>query len=1517
MKCTARVKVEGKEVNCLLDTGSQVTTIPLSFYNRHLSQRSMQPLNHLLEVEGANGQAVPYLGYVELTLKFPQEFLGTEAEVPTLALVVPDLTHMPQILIGTNTLDVLYADHAQAAKPIIKSHFHGYRAVIRVLEARLQQASSSILGQVKVKGGMPDVITAGSTVVLDGCVNIVGPLSETWVTVEPSASSSLPGGLLVASCLHTLPPKRNVQIPIVLRNETQVDLTIPPRAVLAELHAVQSVIEGRNPVSAPVYKGVNSAQAKIIPDFGDSPLPSEWKERITDLVNHMPDVFALHDLDYGHTDKVKHHINLSDNTPFKQRARPIHPQDVDAVRRHLKELLDAGVIRESESPFASPIVVVKKKNNDVRLCIDFRKLNSQTIKDAYALPNLEEAFSVLSGSKWFSVLDLKSGFYQIEMEEADKQKTAFVCPLGFYEFNRMPQGVTNAPSTFQRLMERCMGDLNRKEALVFIDDLIIFSKTLEEHEARLLQVLKRLREYGLKLSPKKCKFFQTSVRYLGHIVSQNGVETDPTKIEALKTWPRPRNLKELKSFIGFSGYYRRFVQDFSKITKPLNDLTVGYPPLQKNQRKKLKESIEYRDPKEQFGDRWTQECQRAFDSIIEKLTSAPVLGFANPSLPYVLTTDASTTGLGAALYQEQEGRMRVIAFASRGLTKSETKYPAHKLEFLALKWAVTAKFSDYLYGGEFTVITDSNPLTYILTSAKLDATSYRWLSSLSTFNFKIQYRAGKRNLDADALSRRPHDRPVDDFISQKECERIKQFTLHHLADTEQQTILPKAVKALCERHQVYHRCDYSNLPCFQPTLFESLSLSASAVPQEFQQEDAHGLPTLPQMSEEELRECQRADPELKKVIKYLESGRKPEGKVEPAEIALWLREWNRFEFKNGVLFRRKQDRGSVIYQLALPVELRGKALRSLHHDMGHLGIERTLDLARARFYWPRMAMDVEEKIRTCERCVKRKTPPERAAPLVNISTSRPLELLCMDYLSLEPDRSNIKDILVITDHFTRYAVAIPTRNQKAQTVAKCLWDNFLVHYGDQGPDFESKLIKELCGIAGIRKVRTTPYHPRGNPVERFNRTLLQMLGTLNDKEKSCWKDFVKPLVHAYNCTRNDSTGFSPYELMFGRQPRLPIDLAFGLPADKAPPSHSSYVRNLKDRLEESYRVASENALKVARRNKKRFDERVVASSLEVGDRVLVRNVKLRGKHKLADKWEKEAYVVIKKAADLPVYTVQPEGEDGPLRTLHRDLLLPCGFLQETTPEKPLRPKTSRRPRTRANPGTQEPECMTENSESESDPVDYYSHGHLPSVETRVLSNSKPPKPLSGGLMAEVSPEMRNAVSTNTEQLTPVTSQRNLPDQPDVEEGSALDEPEREDTQMMDPVGMDVLSGIPVLDQESDGSPTGTSSGEDERNDALTRGGTINSPSSRDGSVENGESLEDVPRRSQRHREPPKRLQYPKLGNPLSLVVQSLFQGLSTAFTISLEESDTFKNTSLEMQAWKMQWDLHSFKAGRV
>ncbi len=445
-----------------------------------------------------------------------------------------------------------------------------------------------------------------------------------------------------------------------------------------------------------------------------------------------------------------------------------------------------------------------------------------------------------------------------------------------------------------------------------------------------------------------------------------------------------------------------------------------------------------------------------------------MLGFANPKEPYILHTDASTTGLGAALYQEQEGQLCVIAYASRGLSQSESRYPAHKLEFLALKWSVTEKFHDYLYGSNFTVITDSNPLTYILTSAKLDATSHRWLAALSTYSFTLQYRTGKQNTDADALSRRPHEHYLDNQHSQKDTDFIRNFTEQHLVG-QSSVLSPDVVDAIC--HGALVRSSNQLNPSQAPiTLVESMAITADAVPSIYSNESDHGLPVISSLSQSDLREKQRSDPCIREVIHQLETGDRvsPTVRQELPVLALLLRELNRLELRDDILYRRRQDGDQILLQLVLPEELRSKVLTSLHNDMGHMGIDRTLDLVRSRFFWPRMANDVETKIKTCERCVRRKSLPERAAPLVNITTTRPLELICMDFLSIEPDQSGTKDVLVLTDHFTKFALAIPTPNQKARTVAKCLWENFVLYYGipehihtDQGTDFESKLIKEV------------------------------------------------------------------------------------------------------------------------------------------------------------------------------------------------------------------------------------------------------------------------------------------------------------------------------------------------------------------------------------------------------------------------------------------------------------------------
>ncbi|XP_024658169.2 retrovirus-related Pol polyprotein from transposon opus [Maylandia zebra] len=1288
----AEVKIGELSHGCLIDSGSQVTTISKSFQLTHLPSHPLLPLNDLLEVEGAAGQIVPYLGYIEVDITFPQSFTGKDKVVTILALIVPDHRANSEIpvLIGTNALDVLYEDFNE--QMTIPEHC-AYAPLIRHLHAiyRSKTKTDSFVGTVKSQCKTNLVIPAGQKIALNGRVRNVCAGPGSTLLVEPHSQSSLPGGLIFSSYVMSKPRQTSFKVPILLKNETTHDIILPAHRPLAAISIPLSVSPARsecmNRTGSSEQKHAQcytthevQPSDKIQFDFGDSPLSNEWKDRIAEKLNSVSDVFARGELDYGHTTVVRHKIRLSDPTPFKQRPRPIHPSDYEAVRLHLEQLCNSNIIRESESPFASPIVVVKKKNGQIRLCVDYRKLNNQTIKDAYALPNIEEAFTALSGSKWFSVMDLKSGYYQVEVEEEDKHKTAFVTPMGFWEFNRMPQGVTNAPSTFQRVMEKCMGSMNLKEVLVFLDDLIVFSNTLEEHEERLLRVLNRLKEFGLKLSPEKCHFFQKSVRYLGHIVSEQGVKTDPDKISALTTWPRPTNLSELKSFLGFTGYYRRFVKDYSKIARPLNDLTAGYVPARKLKHHKSPSNGDLNRP---FNEKWTPSCEEAFTTLIEKLTSAPVLGFADPRKAYVLHTDASSHGLGAALYQEEDGRLRVIAYASRGLSNCERRYPTHKLEFLALKWAVTDKFADYLYGADFTVMTDNNPLTYVLTSAKLDATGHRWLAALSNFNFNIQYRAGKRNQDADGLSRRPHVSVETDDSTTAEDERVKQFIAKFTEEGNSATFPKDALKAVCEKHQVhispdttYHYCHYL------PAAVECLAVDASAIPDEFVQADIlTGTSTLPQLSQQDWAAEQRRDPIISRVIDLVHTGKRLSYRLrqkEEREVQLMLRVQDQLSLIDNVLYRKRVSQGQTLFQLVLPKEYREVALESLHDAVGHMGLERTVDLVRTRFFWPRMFLDVEMKIRTCERCIRRKARAEKSAPLVNIKTSRPLELVCMDYLSLEPDSRGTKNILVITDHFTKFAVAVPTPDQKEKTVAKALWDKFIIHYGiperlhsDQGRNFESAVIKNLCQMLGIKKSRTTPYHPRGNPVERFNRTLLGMLGTLQEDDKLKWRDHVQPLAHAYNCTKNDTTGYSPYQLMFGRQPNLPIDVAFGLNVSRQDSvTHSEYVKKLRESLQESYKLAVEHSEKAALRNKSRYDLKVRESTLEVGDRVLVKNVGIRGKHKLADRWSQTVYKVVKQLNDSPVYVVAPLKSDGPERTLHRDLLLPCGFLSCSAPIEP-------------------------------------------------------------------------------------------------------------------------------------------------------------------------------------------------------------------------------------------------------
>ena len=1289
---TAAIYVDGIATTALFDTGAEIQLVSKQFCEDH--NIDIQPIAKLTECSTMNGEIFGYEGFVELNVQIP----GRDFSEDHLFLVTSEISHQKEIpiVLGTYFIGSL----SQYVQGFDKEEFdsldytikQAYLSWVEATRIREQYGCEPPLGFVRTT--KPVIIQAGTSREIHGLTKIKhGGYSVNCIS-EPAMGHKLPKGLNLIPGYSPLGPG-SCRVSALVENKSNTNITIPARTVICQLGLANKIPkllypgddcdndqdpegfdetdEGLTYKQYEQYRAVseqldsemnNGTQGVTIEDLGpehgidgtdsndiqsddqddgswildliDLSGIKDWPEQLQhdtrEMLKRNAKVFSKDDMDIGRTNLVKHHIKLTDPAPFKEAYRRIPPQMYDEVKTHIQEMLDLGAIRPSNSPWASSIVLVRKKDGRLRFCIDLRRLNNRTVKDAYSLPRIESILDSLGGAQIFTTLDLKAGYWQVEMAEECKAYTAFTCgPLGFYECDTMPFGASNAPATFQRLMHDCLGDLNMNWCIVYLDDIIVFSDTKEEHIKRLEAVFQKLMAAGLKLKPTKCFFFRNEIEYLGHVVSGKGISTNPKKIEAVTKWPTPKTVYDVRSFLGFVGYYRRFIKNFSKITKPIREVITGLENQSKRAAKKT--YIE-----------WTDAAESAFEALKTMCVSTPILAYPNYQLPFILHTDSSTDGLGAVLYQKQDGKQRVIAYASRSVSKAESNYPAHKLEFLALKWAVCEKFHEYLYGSRpFEVYTDNNPLTYVLTSAKLDACGQRWVAKLANYNFSIKYRCGVSNTEADALSRIKWPEALSEMMN----------TDNGCMDTHViNAVLTGAVT--------------------KSSLIESVSCSAGIIPTELDQNDK--LSNINWMKE------QRLDPNLGVIIRLIESGqlfkRKLQGK-DSTELKSFLRNKRSLKLIKDVLYRKSFSDNSTtkktMWQLVVPKIFRERALSGCHDDVGHQGILRTLSLLRERFYWPGMQEEATQYVMRCSRCLRRKTPPQ-VAPLQPILVTQPLELVHMDYLSLEPSKGNIENVLVITDHFTRYALAYPSKTQTAQATARILWDNFICHYGfpekfisDQGRNFESDLIKELCKIAGVKKIHTTPYHPQGNgQCERFNSTLCNMLGTLSDEEKSDWKSHLGCMTHAYNCTKHASTTYSPYYLMFGRHPRLPIDIEFGLhkPNCSDNSSKSRYIQKLRRRLNYAFQKASKYSDQQAKKYKQGYDKSVKGPQLHENDLVLVKIVAHKGRHKLQDRWEPEEYVVIEQPiAGTPVYKVKPVNGSN-VRTLHRNLLLPLGVKLE-------------------------------------------------------------------------------------------------------------------------------------------------------------------------------------------------------------------------------------------------------------
>ena len=412
------------------------------------------------------------------------------------------------------------------------------------------------------------------------------------------------------------------------------------------------------------YEETLAGPLKELWEHSAEQLTEEESHAVAKLLHRHEDIFSLSEQDLGRTKLIKHDVDTGNARPIKQQPRRASPSKHVEIERQVEDLLQRDIIKKSNSPWAFRVVLVTKKDGSQRFCVDYRQVNEVTIKDAYPLPHIDDALSALSGVKWFSTLKLASGYGQVPMDPASSGKAAFVTTSGLYEWNVMPFGLTSSPSTFERLMELILAGLRFETCLIYLDDTVVYGKTFLEELERLEEVFVRFESAGLKLKPSKCVLFHKSVVYLGHILSERGIGTEPSKVERVCEWPVPENATEVKSFLGLASFYRRFVPNFVQVAKPFHRLTEA-----------------------KIGFVWTPECQSAFDMLKNLLATVPALSYPDFTAEFILDSDASNHGIGAVLSQLKDGVEHSVAYTSRTLTKAERNYCVTLKELLLL-WSL-------------------------------------------------------------------------------------------------------------------------------------------------------------------------------------------------------------------------------------------------------------------------------------------------------------------------------------------------------------------------------------------------------------------------------------------------------------------------------------------------------------------------------------------------------------------------------------------------------------------------------------------------------------------------------------------------------------------------------------------------------------------------------------------------------------------------------------------------------------
>ena len=1062
-------------------------------------------------------------------------------------------------------------------------------------------------------------------------------------------------------------------------------------AAIADIAAVRQMMPAVPKDTAFLCSPADVDQHRKV-ELQDAAVSQETREKFRKLCEEHPQVFSQSNTDIGTTQLLKMDILTGDSPPINQKPYTLPLKHYDWVKKEIETLEKAGVIEHSVSPWASPIVVVPKKSapNEPprrRLCIDFRKLNAlqpetkrvdinqrpetkKTPLTLHPLPKIDDIFARLNGAKVFSTLDLRSGYYHIALSEDSRPKTAFVTPFGKWEFCMVPFGLSQAPAYFQLLISMVLEGLDF--AIGYLDDIIIFSKTEEEHMKHMETVFERLEAAGLKLKRSKCEFFKKHIHYLGHLISDEGIAPLPEKLDSIRHMPCPTSAKEVKQFLGLVGYYRKFVPRFADISRPLTQLTV-----------KDRDFV------------WKKIHKDAFNLLKQKLCEAPILVYPDPNHPYTLYTDASKYAWGGVLTQEHvipdvKGIPTLVdlpvAYVSGLFRGSQLNWAALTKEAHAIYMSVR-KLDFYLCDADILLRSDHLPLKRFLEKNTLNAKVNNWAVELETYRIEFRHIAGAKNRLADTLSRLIQIDPTYALEPEKPGYEFGYAVFDPLAPAATVPTAPAAtieVSDICPvltRSRSQSLSDNSSAPTAAATPTKGRSRPTTPNPRG-KGEEREGLEPVegPVKKETEVVPMKSVDPDAETWPDFFNSDPELESQVQKTKVDIpkemedlkrlqmndercrsITRKMSKarrnktifagvmdYRMREGILYRVVRDQAEAFEAIVIPKSLIEHVMTMAHDHSGHNGAPRTYMAVRRVYYWKGMKADIRQHVKRCASCQKYNVTAAKYTKNLHYRVpTAPMQFIAMDLIGEfhPPTSRGNRYAFTVIDMLTGYTWCIPIPDKKADTIVKAYTEHVWAKFGgsakiisDNGTEFKNKTFEEVCRKLGVEaKLYTTPYRPQSNGrIEGFHRFLKACIGKhiAGDRE---WDEIAPLATSAYNFFPNEHSKESAFFLMFGRDPLVPLTTMLQDRTRYLGDNES--MINL-EALHNVHQVAAEQIRKSRERHGTQINTSEVPR-LNVGDSVMVRDPVAKG---FQPKYKPAPYRVVSLKGKNVVLLKGPDGK---------------------------------------------------------------------------------------------------------------------------------------------------------------------------------------------------------------------------------------------------------------------------------